>query len=302
MRHFFFVLALALSIGADSVIAQDTVTVESSSDWFGHIHRYNIDTDAWEGVEIDYNVPDLVATATSTSLTLEPNTSIWTDEADNPDYFDQGASDQTPVVFITATTAISDNSYAGEDLTLSLEVTALDLDPDYTAKAYIQANNASNGALEWEEVVILDSIGPFTVFAPAADIPVGENISYGFALQGPLADPNGDDMGSIVIQAPAPDDAGNDGDSNDSNEAVSVSDFQTFQITDNNEIFITTHFNRALDSLSAVNSADANRLDFVRVTEVDGTFYIEEDIQLVVDSMNVILGASSGDDTSDSGD
>lgn len=284
MKSLHFLLALTLSIGAESAIAQDTVTVESSSAWFGHIHRYNINTNAWEGVEIDYNVPDLVATATATSLTLEPNTSIWTDEADNPDYFDQGASTQTPVVYITATTAISDNSYAGEDLTLSLEVTALDLDPDYTAKAYIQANNASSGALEWEEVVILDSIGPFTVFAPAADIPVGENISYGFALQGPLADPNGADMGSITIQAPTAEEE-------DASAQVSVADFTSFVLTDSDEVFITRNFDRALDSLEAISSTDVNRLDFVRGTELNGQIYLEEDIQLVVDSINAILGS-----------
>ena len=82
-------------------------------------------------------------------------------------------------------------------------------------------------------------------------------------------------------------------------DTSTVSDFQTFEIIDNNKIFTTIHFDRALDSLSAFDSAEANRFDFVRATEVDGTIYFEEDIQLVVDSINAILGASSGDDTSD---
>ena len=80
---------------------------------------FNVSDDNYAGFGFSYPAADLRATATTTSMTLEPNTAIWTAEAGNAAWFDQDATEQTAVLYIEANSYIEDNSLAGEALTFS---------------------------------------------------------------------------------------------------------------------------------------------------------------------------------------
>ena len=97
--------------------SQNSVTVATSQTWNGYVNAFNLD-DSYE-FGFSYGAADLRATATTTSMTLEPNIAIWTGEATSADWFDQGAATQTANKYIEASSYIEDNTLAGSDLTFT---------------------------------------------------------------------------------------------------------------------------------------------------------------------------------------
>ena len=163
---------------------------------------FNVSDDAYAGFGFSYPAADLRATATTTSMTLEPNIAIWTAEAGNAAWFDQDATEQTAVLYIEANSYIEDNSLAGEALTFSGNVSVSDLGSGYTPVAFIKALDPNSGfATVLNNTVSISSTGDFTVSATAAELAAGYTIQYGFSVKGPLADPTDTSLGSIVIGA-----------------------------------------------------------------------------------------------------
>jgi len=202
----------SIVIGAEAPPASgNDVTVESSQTWNGYVAAFNVSDDAYAGFGFSYPAADLRATATTTSMTLEPNTAIWTAEAGNAAWFDQDATEQTAVLYIEANSYIEDNSLAGEALTFSGNVSVSDLGSGYTPVAFIKALDPNSGfATVLNNTVSISSTGDFTVSATAAELAAGYTIQYGFSVKGPLADPTDTSLGSIVIGAEAPPASGND--------------------------------------------------------------------------------------------
>ena len=176
----------------------NSVTVATSQVWNAYVSAFNVDGAYAFGFA--YTVSDLRATPTTSSMILEPNTAIWTAEATNSDWFDQGAATQTANKYIEASSYIEDNTLAGSDLTFTGNVSVSDLGSGYTVVAFIKALDPNNGyATVVNKTADISSTGDFTASATAAELAAGFVIQYGFAVTGPLADPADTTLGSVVI-------------------------------------------------------------------------------------------------------
>ncbi|MGB2429858.1 MAG: lamin tail domain-containing protein [Flavobacteriaceae bacterium] len=177
----------------------NSVTVATSQAWNAYVNAFNV-SDGGYAFGFAYSVPDLRATPTATSMTLEPNIAIWTAEATNAAWFDQGAATQTANKYIEASSYIEDNTLAGSDLTFTGNVSVSDLGSEYTVVAFVKALDPNAGyATVVNNTADISSTGDFTASATAAELAAGYIIQYGFAVTGPLADPADTTLGSVVI-------------------------------------------------------------------------------------------------------
>ena len=177
----------------------NSVSVASSDSWSGYVNAFNVSDNGY-AFGFSYTLSDLRATATATSMTLEPNIAIWTAEASNSAWFDQGATTQTALLYIEASSYIEDNTLAGSDLTFTGNVSVSDLGSEYTPVAFVKALDPNNGfATVVNNTADISSTGDFTVSATAAELTAGFTIQYGFSVTGPLADPADTTLGSVVI-------------------------------------------------------------------------------------------------------
>jgi len=177
----------------------NSVTVATSQAWNAYVNAFNVSDNGYAFV-FAYSVPDLRATPTATSMTLEPNIAIWTAEATNASWFDQGAATQTANKYIEASSYIEDNTLAGSDLTFTGNVSVSDLGSEYTVVAFVKALDPNSGyATVVNNTADISSTGDFTASATAAELASGYVIQYGFAVTGPLADPADTTLGSVVI-------------------------------------------------------------------------------------------------------
>ena len=177
----------------------NSVTVATSQSWNGYVNAYNVSDDSY-AFGFPYGAADLRATATATSMTLEPNILIWTAEATNADWFDQGAATQTANKYIEASSYIEDNTLAGSDLTFTGNVSVSDLGSEYTVVAFVKALDPNAGyATVVNNTADISSTGDFTASATATELAAGLIIQYGFTVTGPLADPTDTTLGSVVI-------------------------------------------------------------------------------------------------------
>jgi len=177
----------------------NTVTVATSQSWNAYVNAFNVSDNGY-AFGFPYTVSDLRATPTATSMTLEPNTAIWTAEASNSAWFDQGATTQTALLYIEASSFIEDNTLAGSDLTFTGNVSVSDLGSEYTVVAFVKALDPNAGyATVVNNTADISSTGDFTASATAAELAAGYIIQYGFSVTGPLADPADTTLGSVVI-------------------------------------------------------------------------------------------------------
>ena len=176
----------------------NSVTVATSQAWNAYVNAFNVSDGAY-AFGFAYTVSDLRATPTATSMTLEPNTAIWTAEATNAGWFDQGATTQTANKYIEALSYIEDASLANEELTFSGNVSVSDLGDGYTVVAFIKTLTSSYSTVAYKTADI-SSTGDFTITATADEMSQAV-IQYGFAVTGPLADPADTTLGSVVIGA-----------------------------------------------------------------------------------------------------
>jgi len=187
--------------------SQNSVTVATSQAWNAYVNAFNVSDGAY-AFGFAYTVSDLRATPTATSMTLEPNTAIWTAEATNAGWFDQGATTQTANKYIEALSYIEDASLANEELTFSGNVSVSDLGDGYTVVAFIKTLTSGYSTVAYKTADI-SSTGDFTVTATADEMSQAV-IQYGFAVTGPLADPADTSLGSVVVGTEAPPASGND--------------------------------------------------------------------------------------------
>ena len=177
----------------------NSVTIATTQAWNSYVNVFSVSDNSYQFGFGDIEVADLRATATETSVTLEPNISIWTNESTNAAYFDQDAATQTPVAYIEASTYIENSSLANNALTFSGNISTSDLGDGYTVIAFIKSLTSSYSQVAFKSVDI-SSTGDFTVTATAEEMSQAV-IQYGFAVTGPLADPSDTTLGSVVIGA-----------------------------------------------------------------------------------------------------
>ena len=176
----------------------NSVTVATSQAWNAYVNAFNVSDGAY-AFGFAYTVSDLRATPTATSMTLEPNTAIWTAEATNAGWFDQGATTQTANKYIEALSYIEDATLANEELTFSGNISVSDLGDGYTVVAFIKTLTSSYSTVAYKTADI-SSTGDFTITATADEMSQAV-IQYGFAVTGPLADPADTSLGSVVVGA-----------------------------------------------------------------------------------------------------
>jgi len=177
----------------------NSVTIATTQAWNSYVNVFSVSDNTYQFGFGDIEVADLRATATETSVTLEPNISIWTNESTNAVYFDQDAATQTPVAYIEASTYIENSSLANNALTFSGNISTSDLGDGYTVIAFIKSLTSGYSQVAFKSVDI-SSTGDFTVTATAEEMSQAV-IQYGFAVTGPLADPSDTTLGSVVIGA-----------------------------------------------------------------------------------------------------
>jgi len=183
----------------NSVANINNVTVESSQAWNGYVNAFNVSDNVY-AFGFAYGVADLRATATATSMTLEPNIAIWTGEATNVAWFDNSSGSQVPVKYIEASSYIENNALAGSDLNFSGTVSVDDLDAGYVVVAFVKALDPSNDyATVVNNTTEITTAGPFIVSATAAELTTGLIIQYGFTMTGLPADPTVTTNGSVVV-------------------------------------------------------------------------------------------------------
>ena len=176
----------------------NSVTVATSQAWNAYVNAFNV-SDGTYAFGFGYTVSDLRATPTTTSMTLEPNTAIWTANATDAGWFDQGAATQTANKYIEALSYIEDATLANEELTFSGNVSVSDLGDGYTVVAFIKTLTSGYSTVAYKTADI-SSTGDFTVTATADEMSQAV-IQYGFAVTGPLADPADTSLGSVVVGA-----------------------------------------------------------------------------------------------------
>ena len=174
----------------------NSVTVATSQEWNAYVNAYNVSDDAY-AFGFAYTVSDLRATPTTTSMTLEPNTAIWTANATDAGWFDQGAATQTANKYIEALSYIEDATLANEELTFSGNISVSDLGDGYTVVAFIKTLTSSYSTVAYKTADI-SSTGDFTITATADEMSQAV-IQYGFSVTGPLADPADTSLGSVVV-------------------------------------------------------------------------------------------------------
>ena len=183
----------------NSVANINNVTVESSQAWNGYVNAFNVSDNVF-AFGFPYGAADLRATATATSMTLEPNIAIWTGEATNVAWFDTSSGSQVPVKYIEASSYIENNALAGSDLNFSGTVSVDDLDAGYVVVAFVKALDPNNGyATVVNNTTEITTAGPFIVSATAAELTTGLIIQYGFTMTGLPADPTVTTNGSVVV-------------------------------------------------------------------------------------------------------
>ncbi|MDA9353680.1 T9SS type A sorting domain-containing protein [Flavobacteriaceae bacterium] len=185
----------------------NSVTVATSQEWNAYVNAFNVSDDAY-AFGFAYTVSDLRATPTTTSMTLEPNTAIWTANATDAGWFDQGAATQTANKYIEALSYIEDATLANEELTFSGNISVSDLGDGYTVVAFIKTLTSSYSTVAYKTADI-SSTGDFTITATADEMSQAV-IQYGFSVTGPLADPTDTSLGSVVVGTEAPPASGND--------------------------------------------------------------------------------------------
>ena len=190
-----------------NTFAQNSVTVETSQAWNAYVNTFNV-SDGQYAFGFAYGVADNQATATTTSVTLEPNIKLWDLEAANPAWFDNSSGSQVPVLTLESLTYVEDPTLTSDALTFSGNVSSYDLDINYNVIAFIKVLAADYSPLTVESVD-LDATGDFSVSVTAAETAAGAIVQYGFAMYGLPADPADTTLGSVVIGAQAPPPSGN---------------------------------------------------------------------------------------------
>lgn len=194
MKHLY--LAIILLVGTSvSSIAQNTVEVDASAEFFGYANVFELPANGGGYVFGEaWGVPDLktVVDAGGGTLTLQPNFNVW----DPNDEF-WVLNGEANKVF-EANTYVEDNSLVGSALTFVGGVVSNTISSDYDVVAFIKVFNADFSVLKEETTAVVDGEN----FAVEYTNVEGADavVQYGFKVTGPVADPaNEGALGSVVV-------------------------------------------------------------------------------------------------------
>ena len=208
MRKFYMLLSGALM--SVNLFAQNSVELSSTDNWGGYMNVFELPTNG--GAYIfgqGWGVSDLQTTLNTVDnyVILQPNFNTYQNAINSGDpneisFWTDGANAGNKDM--EATTLVEPGATFNEqDLTFFGTVISNDLDSGYQASFFIKALDPNNGfsdALGGSGVSPIPASGNFSVSIPAADLPAGLIIQYGFTIRGINANPaEEENLGSIVL-------------------------------------------------------------------------------------------------------
>jgi hypothetical protein len=199
-----FVVAAATTY----TFGQNNISADASDNWIAFMNVSDLPADggAYQFGSF-WAVTDAKTTldVASNTITLQPNFNTYADNPTDPYWVNQSTLAGNKQM--EASTFVEPGpTFNGSDLTFSGSVISHDLDSGYTAQFFVKALDSLAGysdALAGAYITDLPMSGVFTVTVPAAELPSGLLIQYGFVITGPNANPADEAaLGSVVIGAP----------------------------------------------------------------------------------------------------
>jgi hypothetical protein len=200
----FYTLIGAVVLSATS-FAQNDVTASASDNWIAYM---NVSDLPQNGGAYQFGSPWALVDVKTTldvpnnTITLQPNFNTYAANPTDAFWVDQITFEGNKQM--EASTFVEPGpSFNGQDLTFQGNVLSHTLDAEYVAQFFIKALDSLNGysdALGGAFVFDLPTSGAFTVTVPAAQIPTGLLVQYGFTIIGRNGNPLEEAaLGSVVI-------------------------------------------------------------------------------------------------------
>lgn len=208
MREFLFKMIALLSLssllmaGSARALPDETFEVIPGLPWVGFINVLDLPGDGG-GLRFQsfFPVPDLAASFSGGILTLSPNTSIARDiQPGHPDYAFWWNLDASGNKIIDANLLVIDDSQVGKTVTFNGLVLSNTLAAPYSAIAFVR-DFVPDFSSFTQSITSLVGGQPFAVTLAIANVP-GHHVEYGFAINGPNAQPlNVNLLGNVLIAA-----------------------------------------------------------------------------------------------------
>ena len=197
-----YLLLIAMVCTAGMSFAQVTVECDPSlgtdgDAWIGFMNVFELDETTY-AFGSGWGVGDLKSTvdASGGTITLQPNFNTYADNPTDPFWVNQTTGEGNK--FMNASTFVADNTLVGQEITFTGGVESNTLDGAYTSNAFIKVFNADFSVVR-EVNVPLVAGEVFTVTMTEV-LPEDMNVQYGFAVNGPNANPADEAaLGNIVV-------------------------------------------------------------------------------------------------------
>lgn len=181
--------------GIKNATAQNTVSVNGADLWTGYANVFLLDGTSYEFGSL-WGLADLksVVNAGANTVTLYPNYNTY--NAADP-YWSNGAIGNK---IFEGNTFVENNTFAGQVLTFTGNVTSNTLNSAYTAVAFIKGLNPATGySTDVFVSAPLVAGQPFSITTDTA-IPAGLVVQYGFTIKGLNANPAQEAaLGNVVV-------------------------------------------------------------------------------------------------------
>ena len=181
--------------GIQNATAQNTVSVNGADLWTGYANVFLLDGTSYEFGSL-WGLADLksVVNAGANTVTLYPNYNTY--NAADP-YWSNGAIGNK---IFEGNTFVENNTFAGQVLTFTGNVTSNTLNSAYTAVAFIKGLNPATGySIDVFVSAPLVAGQPFSITTDTA-IPAGLVVQYGFTIKGLNANPAQEAaLGNVVV-------------------------------------------------------------------------------------------------------
>ncbi|MDB3906256.1 T9SS type A sorting domain-containing protein [Crocinitomicaceae bacterium] len=203
MKKFYTLVGAVLL--STSMFAQNDIEASASDNWIAFMNVTDLPAD---GGAYQFGSPwaladvQTVLDVPNNTITLQPNFNTYADNLTDAFWVNQTTMEGNKQM--EASTFVEPGpSFNGQDLTFSGYVLSHTIDADYEGQFFVKALDSLNGysdALNGNYIQTLPMSGQFTVTVPAAELPTGLLIQYGFTVIGPNANPLEEaTLGSIVI-------------------------------------------------------------------------------------------------------
>lgn len=182
--------------------SQNTIEVQAESNWIAFMTVFNLPADGG-GVNFatQWGLNDAKSTTDSleNTLTLQPNYNTY--NAEDP-FWTNPVTLEGNKRMIAATFVEPGSDFNGSDFTFTGTVESYTLDTAYSTRYFVRALDTVGFADQLGGAYVFDlpTSGTFSVTVPAAELPEGLLLQYGFEVEGLNANPADEaTLGSVVL-------------------------------------------------------------------------------------------------------